>query len=338
MHHCIPLTRLAFIFLVLAIPFSACEKVNPLAPSPGLALRSDSAGSCNEYLFDSALANLLYLTSAMEAATLLVPYAPPDTNVFGWMQERFVLFYQTTHPNPKPYDVIYLHGGGGDVGHAGNFSDEISGFLRAGYDVWSLEYRRGWHEGSYNPCLPRNPYAATEADFARFDTATVWAAADARLGILYVASQTADSLILYGNSFGGHLAIMNGPYGSTAAEVNQRIVAAISVSGSTLPDLPIQNPVPVLFIHGENDSVNSPDFGPLYQSVADYARFAVGGRALYETLSPNMASWLIMHPGGHSKSIAKGKRLATIVERTVLGSQVPPGKCTASASGISPSP
>jgi hypothetical protein len=119
MRHCIPLTRLAFIFLVLAIPFSACEKVNPLAPSPGLALRSDSAGSCNEYLFDSALANLLYLTSAMEAATLLVPYAPPDTNVFGWMQERFVLFYQTTHPNPKPYDVIYLHGGGGRRGACG---------------------------------------------------------------------------------------------------------------------------------------------------------------------------------------------------------------------------
>jgi pimeloyl-ACP methyl ester carboxylesterase len=327
-------------FFVLGLTglFSACEKDNLLSPTPSMAWRSDSSGSCNDYLFDSALANLLYLTSAMEAAALLVPYAAPDTNVFGWMQERFALFYQTPHPNPKPYDVIYLHGGGGDVGHAGNFSDEISGFLRAGYDVWSLEYRRGWHEGSYDPCLPRNPYAATEADFARFDTATVWAAADVRLGILFVASQTTDSLILYGNSFGGHLAIMNGPLGSTPAEVNQRIVAAISVSGSTLPDLPVQNPVPVLFIHGENDSVNSPDFGPLYQSVAAYARFAVGGRALHETLSPYMASWLIMHPGGHSKSIAKGKRLASIVERTVLEAQVPPGKYTASASGISPSP
>jgi hypothetical protein len=96
--------------------------------------------------------------------------------------------------------------------------------------------------------------------------------------------------------------------------------------------------MPVLFIHGENDSANSPDLGPLYQSVAEYARFAVGGRALHEALSPNMASWLIMHPGGHSKSIAKGKRLASIMERTVLQEQVAPGKYTASASGIIPSP
>ncbi|MBI1192525.1 MAG: hypothetical protein GC205_05050 [Bacteroidetes bacterium] len=338
MQYCIQSVRYGLCLLLAITTFVACQKEQPPLLQPTPLSRTDSAGSCHEYLFDSALANLLYLTSAMENATSITSYAPPDTNVFGWMQERFVIHFQTDHPSPKPYDVVYLHGGGGDVGHAGNFSDDVAAFLRSGYDVWCLEYRRGWHEGSYDPCIPRNPYAATEADFNRFDTATVWAAQDAQLGIVYIASQTTDSLILYGTSFGGHLAVMNGPYGSTAAAVNQRIVAAISVSGSTMPHLTFQHVVPMLFIHGETDSVNTPDFGPLYQSTFGYARYAVGGRALYEALSPNTPSWLIMHPGGHSKSIAKGKRLVNIIERTVLTGQIPPGRFNANSSGITPTP
>jgi len=180
------------ISLTLMISFAACEESPPADMLSETAWRTDSTFACHEYLFDSALANLLYLTSAMETAASIDRYALPDTNVFGWMQERFVIHYQSDHASPKPYDVVYLHGGG-DVGHAGNFSDDVTAFLRAGYDVWSLEYRRGWHEGSYNPCLPRDPYSATEADFNRFDTATVWAAQDAQLGTctLPVKQQTA---------------------------------------------------------------------------------------------------------------------------------------------------
>ncbi len=323
-----------FSALLLAISLASCKKETETWKDMLPELRSDSTLLCQEYLFDSALANLLYLTDVMLQAESIEIYAAPDTNTFGWTQERYVVFYRSTHASPKPIDVVYLHGGGADVGHAGNHAAEISAFVKMGYDVWSLEYRRGWHAGSYDSCLPRNPYASTEADFDRFDTAVVWAAQDCALGLSFIASLTTDSLLLYGTSFGGHLALMNGPFAPATAVANNRILGSVCVSGSVSQELTHNATVPFLCIHGDADSTNVADYGPLFMAPGAYARYAKGGRAVYQELSPYMPAWLIMHGGGHGKLPGEGSKIVKLIERSVIKRLITPGAYRATSSGF----
>jgi predicted esterase len=315
--------------LLLPLALAACAK--PELPRPDADPWTPLARTgCGEYVFDSALAVLADSTDLMRNATAIHAYAAPDTNTLGWTQHRFVLELRTPVSPRQPVSVVYFHGGGGDVGHAGNADEDLKELLRAGYDVWSVEYRRGWHAGSYDPCLPRDPFAATAADLARFDTAAAWALADARAALAFVAGRTSDSLLLWGSSFGAHLAMALGPYAAPAESAAHRVLGTAAFFGSMPADAPPLSPMPCFLLHGELDPVNGPDTGPLYGIGA----LAKGGRAVYGEIAPLAPSWLLMHPGGHTMGRLSGAQQVDAVERTLLGRRAAPGHYFLDETGI----
>jgi hypothetical protein len=62
--------------------------LNEAPALPAKAMRSADSVDCNEYLFDSALANLEYTNLTISKARRVVAYAPADTNTLGWTQLR----------------------------------------------------------------------------------------------------------------------------------------------------------------------------------------------------------------------------------------------------------
>jgi pimeloyl-ACP methyl ester carboxylesterase len=319
---------------------AACEKPDTPQPSEavdgafaeGAAMRTSA--TCNEYRFDSALAVLQDSTALMQQADGLYAYAPPDTNTFGWMQARYVLHLKSTAVVKRPISILYFHGGGGDVGHAGFADDDLTALLQAGYDVWSVEYRRGWHAGSYDACLPRDPMAATPEDFLHFDTAAQWAYQDARAAAAFVAGLTGDSLMLWGSSFGAYLALALGPYAEAGWSNQQRLIGTVALFGSVPAGSIPQSRMPCFLLHGENDPIHGPDTGPLY----GLGPMVLGSRSVYTDLESEMPCWLITHPGGHSTGGLTGKQLVRLMERSLLQRRIATGAYHRSSGGIHPVP
>lgn len=132
------------------------------------------------------------------------------TNALGDSQ---VLYYDVYPPlaPPRGVTVLYLHGGGYNVGYANNAS--VVGGCRVFREVgaWciSMEYRRGWH-GEGNGAVAGAPITPQER--ARFDVAIEFARTDVLDGWSHahtVARETEGFPGLYvvaGESAGGSLA------------------------------------------------------------------------------------------------------------------------------------
>jgi hypothetical protein len=96
---------------------AACAKPEPPVAGRG-ALWEGPRAICDEYLFDTALANGQVATATIERADGLYDYLPPDTNLLGVRQRRFVIDLRPTVPQPGLPDIVWFHGGGGDAGMA----------------------------------------------------------------------------------------------------------------------------------------------------------------------------------------------------------------------------
>lgn len=293
--------------------------------SPWLRQSSDSGG-CSEYVFDSALANLEYTTSTMARARRIIPYAPADTNLFGWTQLRYIILLESPVEINRPVDIIYFHGGGGDVGHAANGDNLVFEFLEQGYDVWCVEYRRGWHEGSYDPCIQRDVFNATAEDFNRLDTAGQWALEDARLAVEQIAANSTDSFVVYGTSFGAYLSMMCGPFMHQTKVDRYRIAGCMALYGSVPPESPILSRTPTFLLHGLTDSLNVPDRGPLFNTPPPVGRIMDGSRTVYTRIRPYMSAWLLTHSGGHGTGPITSSGLRGICESALLEGRFPEGR------------
>lgn len=316
--------RFPAVFAALLFLF-ACQRPEPGDWPVPLARSADSLG-CGEYVFDSALANLEYVTPLMVRASRILPYAPADTNTFGWTQLRYALLLESPSEIRRPYTIIHFHGGGGDVGHATNVDNTVLEFLENGYDVWSVEYRRGWHAGSYDPCLPRDPFSATAEDFNRFDTAVVWALRDVRTALSRIAAYSTDSFLLYGTSFGAHLAMMCGPFDDPVRTDRNRVKGVMALYGSVRAGLEPRSRIPTFLLHGERDSLNGPDRAPLFGIDPPVGRYVDGSRAIYSRLRDYMPTWLMMHGAGHGTGGLTASALKGIAEETLINPRVPTGR------------
>lgn len=316
-------------FLLFATGFLACTYHEP----PELSLRQTAqaasefgAQPCSTYLFDSALANLEYSTPFLRHAHRIVPYAPADTNLFGWTQMRYVIQLVSPSEVRQPYDIIYLHGGGGDVGHAALGDNLVYELVEKGYNVWCVEYRRGWHEGSYNRCIPRDMFKATEADFQRLDSAAVWALRDVRLAIDQIAANTTDSFILYGSSFGAYLALMSGPFDDEVRVRRNRIKGCLALYGCVRPGTPLGNPMPTFMLHGAADSLNGPDRQPIFNIPPPKGRMMEGSRAVYGRIHQHSPTWLMMHDFGHGTGPITSSGLREVMEKAFIKRRIPVGR------------
>jgi len=127
--------------------------------------------------------------------------------------DRQVLFYDVYAPLAAPLEVtvLYIHGGGYNVGYANNAS--VVGACRALRELgaWcvSMEYRRGWH-GQGNEAVSGQPI--TSLDRTRFEVALELARTDILDGWLHahtIARTThgfPGSYVVMGASAGGSLA------------------------------------------------------------------------------------------------------------------------------------
>jgi pimeloyl-ACP methyl ester carboxylesterase len=223
-------------------------------------------------------------------------------------------------------DIVYFHGGGGDVGHAANSDELVEEFLRNGYDVWAVEYRRGWHKGSYDPCIPRDPFSATPEDFERLDTAAAWALDDARLAMETIAANSSDSFIVYGTSFGAFPAMMNGPFLQQRLVDRYRIVGCMALYGCVRPGTPLRSSMPTFLLHGLEDTLNGPDRDPVFDVPPPVGRLMDGSRLIYSRIRDSMPSWLLLHSGGHGPGPITPAAIREVAERAVLEQELPEGR------------
>jgi hypothetical protein len=277
---------------------AACAKPEPPVAGRG-ALWEGPRAICDEYLFDTALANGQVATATIERADGLYDYLPPDTNLLGVRQRRFVIDLRPTVPQPGLPDIVWFHGGGGDAGMAANDLEEVFHFLDLGFRVWAVEYRRGWHGGTYDPCLPRDPFAATAEDLLRMPRAADLARVDARAAVAFIRSRTDRGLLLYGTSFGAALALGCGPFAESGFTAEQRVVGVAAAYGSVPADAELRNAVPTALWHGLDDRINGPDVGPLYGLEGPLAVIARGSRSIFAGIRDDMPAWLFLHPHGH---------------------------------------
>ncbi len=96
---------------------AACAKPEPPETGRG-ALQEGPRGICDEYLFDTALANGHVATATIERATGLYDYLPAETILIGVRQRRYVLDLRPAAAQPGLPDIVWFHGGGGDAGMA----------------------------------------------------------------------------------------------------------------------------------------------------------------------------------------------------------------------------
>lgn len=290
--------RFPTVLILSALALSACTKDELPRTGRGNWLADDRM-ICDEYLFDTALANARVPTATIMRASALYDYLPADTNLFGVLQRRFVLDLRPLAAQPGLPDIIWLHGGGGDAGMAANEQEEVFHFLDMGFRVWVVEYRRGWHAGTYDPCLPRDPFSATAEDFMRLPLAADLALADAREAVAFVRERSDRDLVLYGTSFGAALALGLGPFSEEGFVAQNRIMGVAAAYGSVPTDVPLRNDVPTALWHGLNDRINGPDVGTLYGLQTPYAVPSRGSRSIYAGIRDRMPAWLFLHPHGH---------------------------------------
>ncbi len=86
--------------------------------------------------------------------------------------------------------------------------------------------------------MPRDPFSATAEDFNRFDTAVVWALRDVRTALSRIAAFSTDSFLLYGTSFGAHLAMMCGLFDDPVRTDRNRIKGVMALYGSVRDAMP----------------------------------------------------------------------------------------------------
>jgi pimeloyl-ACP methyl ester carboxylesterase len=240
------------------------------------------------------------MTATLRAASEIHDYLPAADNMLGVRQRRYWARLDPEKPNGRGVDLVWLHGGGGDVGMAANDKKEVRFFLDQGFRVWVVEYRRGWLASSYDPCLERDPYAATAEDLQRMPLAAELAFDDTKAALEDIAGKNkGNGLILYGTSFGGALALACGPYAEAGFAAKHRILGACAAYGSVPPSMQPNNTMPTVVWHGEKDPINGPDIGTLYGIGGPHAVATKGGRAVYRELIGRAPSWLIMQPYGH---------------------------------------
>ena len=294
-------------------------------------------GPCNEWVFDTTRANGHVMTATLRMATEIHDYLPAANNMLGVRQRRYWAQLDPEKPNGKGVDIVWLHGGGGDVGMACNDKKEVRFFLDQGYRVWVVEYRRGWLASSYDPCLERDPYAATAEDLKRMPQAAQLAMEDTKAALKDIAGKNGGrDLVLYGTSFGGALSLACGPYAEAGFAGENRIRAACAAYGSLPPDMALNNPMPTVLWHGERDPINGPDVGTLYNLGGPHAVSIKGGRAIYAELEGQAPNWLFMQPFGHGYGPIDDADAAKTMLDCVLGSQWPQGSYSVSRKGIDP--
>ena len=291
---------------------------------------------CDEFNFDTAQANALVPTQTLLAASQLNDYLPAAENLMGVRQRRFWLRLEPALSNGEGLDIVWLHGGGADVGMATNDQAEVFHFLEKGYRVWVVEYRRGWLASSYDPCLVRDPFAASEADWMRMPLAAEMALEDAQSAIADIATHTDNQLVLYGTSFGASLALGCGPYAETGFPAAQGIVAVSAAYGSVPQDAELHNPMPTALWHGLQDPINGPDIGTLYNHEGPNAVPVKGSGRIYHEIKDLASCWLFVHRAGHGYGPINEQAAAERIRRCLQGSGAEPGAYLVSADSILP--
>lgn len=332
----VPAARFAVMALMLAALFSACEH----EPLPLPHDRSDFADPdrrpCDEFVFDTALANGWVATKTLKSASLIHDYLPPAENLLGVRQRRYWARLDPDQPNEQHVDVVWLHGGGADVGMAANDKPEVFRFLSLGYRVWVVEYRRGWLASSYDPCMVRDANEATEADWLRMPQAADTALADVKAALLDIRSRSGNRLVLFGTSFGASLALACGPYADAGVPETLGITGVCAAYGSLPYGTPYRNAVPTVLWHGLKDQINGPDVGTLYHVQAQYGVPVKGSRRIYRDQAHYGPTWLFLHRGGHSYGPINAPLAAERMLRCVLEKGPEPGVFLVAEDAVTP--
>lgn len=328
--------------ILLLLLMTACAHDPPVpsvASTDGRAVHADpDRVLCDEFSFDTAQANGRVPTRTLLSADALSDYLAPANNLLGVLQRRFWLRLDPAVSNGEGLDVVWLHGGGADVGMATNDQAEVFHFLELGYRVWVVEYRRGWLASSYDPCLERDPFAATAEDWNRMPLAAEMALADAKTAIADIAAQTSNQLVLYGTSFGASLAMGCGPYAEAGYPAAHNIVAIAAAYGSVPADAELRNPMPTALWHGMRDAVNGPDIGTLYGHEGPLAVPIKGSVRVYHELNALAPTWLFVHRLGHGYGPVGEISAAERMRRCLQGTGADPGAYLVSVDSILPYP
>ena len=317
-----PKTPVIMAWLMAAF-LPACELVPSIDGRENLV--DPDRVACQQFVFDSLMGNGLLPTPMTARAVARHDYLPPDTNLFGRRQHRFILELHSQVPNGRGVDAVFFHGGGGDVGMAVNDKEEVTRLLSLGYNVWMIEYRRGWHAGSYYPCIPRDPFSATAADLERMPDAANMALGDAQAAMAFIAELTPNQFLLYGTSFGASLALGCGPYASADFPTRERVRGVAACYGGMLLEAPVRYPMPTFFWYGLNDQINGPDESFLYQIEGPSAIALKGGRTMFSELTDAAPTWLVTHPFGHGYGTAEAIDVVDVAIASLMDTVLPVG-------------
>ena len=314
--------RIHFILVgLLCLVVGCSEPMEPL-------FVSENRDSCDLYVWEEKL----------PPASFPMEFVRINTNQFGVEQTSFVA--KAPGVDTAPYDLVVIHGGGFDVGNATPGKEAITA-SNAGIGGWVVSYPRGWHEGSYDPCIQRGlddvPAILYPGDPDRFIAAVPEAIASVKASIRYISSQTSDSLILYGSSAGASLAYYTTIYGSPGFVDSFRIAGIIAAFGGVADTLSptLENDLPVFAIHGLRDPKVDPDIAPLYDDPI--MPVGKGSRTIYKETRGGKDKWLLLHRRGHAHGPLGDRFTITEGYRAITRqSAYPPGPYGVSSTGLVP--
>lgn len=192
-----------------------------------------------------------------------------DSQRVNALGDSQVLFYDFLPRNPAvtkaKATVVYFHGGGYTVGFA-NFSSiytELDYFRDAGFDVLTVEYRRGWHgdgSGGVGTIAPgEGALFETAIELAKTDALDAWDHFDQNVRASVGAYPY---YLVAGESAGGSLASR---VTLTNANLNHAVVGTIVGFGTHAWDEPVVNDIPTCIQGGMFDPIQ-----PVYENYIYY--------------------------------------------------------------------
>jgi acetyl esterase/lipase len=226
-------------------------------------------------------------------------------NNTNWLNQNEQLMLDVYVPpgNPRKHPLIlFIHGGGFEVGDKSTAEDFASQMQQKGFVVAPINYRIGWTHSETDFCDGDSTeaieafyraiqdtraalrYLVANADIYSIDTNWIFvggasAGGVATLGVTYYNQQTIDK---YMPGISAKLGPLDADNNITA---NFKIKADINMWGaiSTIDVITQSNAVPTIFFHGEKDMVVPYDTDNFY--FCSNMPMAYGSKPLYDKLT-----------------------------------------------------